>query len=285
MSVTMPATLDPLTRRLGRGLRAEALRDAAASAGVLPPFDHRPVSQDDLTPLPEAARRYLRSMGLVGRERDHGFLIRLTGRFRLRGRTWMPFEAWQCNLAAPVTRVFRMRIDAAAGLLPMVGRDAYVGGRGRMTGKLLGSLTVADAAGTEFDRGELVTYLDDALLLAPSMLLTDAATWTAVDGETFEIRLEDQGNAVTAQVTVGPDGDLRDVATDDRWYDGPDGLVRTRWTTPVSGWETCTDGRPWPRVAHAVWHRPEQDVVYVEGVFDCRTPVRNADLVEELGAT
>ena len=114
MSVTMPATLDPLTRRLGRGLRAEALRDAAASAGVLPPLDHRPVSEDDLTPLPEPARRYLRSMGVVGRERDHGFLIRLTGRFRLRGRTWMPFEAWQCNLAAPVTRVFRMRIDAAA---------------------------------------------------------------------------------------------------------------------------------------------------------------------------
>jgi hypothetical protein len=45
-----------------------------------------------------------------------------------------------------------------------------------MHGKLLGLVTVADGEGREFDLGELVTYVNDAAMLAPSMLLTASAT-------------------------------------------------------------------------------------------------------------
>jgi C1A family cysteine protease len=35
----------------------------------------------------------------------------------------------------------------------------------------------------QFDLGELTTYVNDALMLAPSMLLTPAVTWRAVDDD------------------------------------------------------------------------------------------------------
>ena len=78
-----------------------------------------------------------------------------------------------------------------AGVLPMFGVDLYQAGHGRMRGKLLGMITVADGSGAEFDLGELTTYVNDALMLAPSMLLTPAITWRAVDDDSFDVSMSE----------------------------------------------------------------------------------------------
>ena len=82
----------------------------------------------------------------------------------------------------------------------------------------------------------------------------------------FDVALTDEGHTVTARAFVDPDGTLRDFATEDRWCDLPDGLVRARWTTPIDGWQEV-DGRPWPTGAKAVWHLPEGPLPYIEGTF------------------
>src|SRR5262249_55772314 len=156
------------------------------------------------------------------------FLVRFRGRFNMRG-LWMPCEAWQYNAREPITRSFHMRLDLGR-LVPMVGHDNYLDGSGEMSGKLLDLVTVANASGLESALSELVTYLNDALVLAPSMLLDERTTWAPIDADAFRVSLTDRGNRVTADVFVNPDGSLRDFATEDRWYDGPDGLVRARWT-------------------------------------------------------
>lgn len=265
---------------LGRDLRRDALRDAAG-LGLVAPAAQPTVTEADLAGLPEPAQRYLRRMGVVGRPRDWSFLVRFTGRFKRPGQPWMPCEAWQYNARSPVTRLFHMRIDFLR-VVPMVGRDRYVAGRGAMRGKVLGLATVADGSGPEFDLGELVTYLNDALVLAPSMLLDGSTTWTAVDDGSFDIGLVDGANAVRARVFVGPDGTLADFATEDRWCDLPDGLVRARWTTPFTGW-TEVDGRPWPTGAQAIWHLPDGPLPYVDGTFVPAGLVRNRAPIEILG--
>ena len=144
----------------------------------------------------------------------------------------MPCEAWQVNASDPVSRVFHMRIDALH-VIPMVGRDTYIAGRGAMHGKVLGLIPVADGEGEPFDIGELVTYVNDALMLAPSMLLCDrrppgrrrTATRSRSPSPT-------PGRTVTAVVEVDRRGALRDFSTTDRFMDGPDGPVRTRWIDP-----------------------------------------------------
>jgi hypothetical protein len=136
-----------------------------------------PVTEDQLGGLPCAAQRYLRFMGVVGRPADWSFLAHVTGRFRLRpGLPWMRCQAWQYNDGPSVARLFHMRIDAAS-VLPMTGRDAYANGHGRLLAKLAGLVNVADSAGPETDMSELVTYLNDAVFLAPSMLLVPAVRW------------------------------------------------------------------------------------------------------------
>lgn len=243
---------------------ATAVREQGIPAG---PGDPTPVTAAEVADLPPVARRYLDFMGVVGRPRDWAFRARFVGRFRLRPRLgWMPAEAWQYNSGLEVARVFVMRLRFAR-VVPMIGRDTYVRGHGRMIGKLLDRITVADGSGEEFDIGELTTYLNDALLLAPSMLLGAATTWTDVDDHCIEVTLSDAGRTVTGRLFIDERGAPYDFSTTDRFADLPDGLVRAEWRTPVSSWRVV-DGRPIPGPFGAVWHLPEGPLPYIEGELD-----------------
>jgi hypothetical protein len=194
-----------LNRRLARDVAALGLPASPPAA---------PVAEADLAALPAAAVRYLSFMGVAGRPPDSSFLAHFTGRFRLRPQQpWMRCEGWQYNSSPTVARLFHMRITAA-GVLPMTGRDAYVHGRGRMHGKLAGLVTVAAAAGPEADVSELVTYLNDAVFFAPSMLLVLPVSWGPAGGTSFDLTLEDCGHRVTARVVTDDRGAPVDFTTD-----------------------------------------------------------------------
>ncbi len=238
-----------------RTVAAAGLPPAAASTA--------PVTEADLAGLPRSAGRYLRAMGVLGRPRTWSLQARFRGRFRLGpDRPWMPMTAWQYNSAVEVARLFRMRL-MVAGVVPMWGWDTYRGGTGRMRGKVLNLVTVADGSGPEFDAGELVTWLDDAVLLAPSMLLHPRTTWDDGGADSFRVSVTDAGRTVTADVFLDDEARPRDVRTEDRWADLPGGLVRAPWTTPVQAW-TVVGGLPRMTGGAAVWHLPDGDFRYGE---------------------
>lgn len=228
------------------------------------PAKPRAVTDADLASLPPAVQRYLRFMGVVGRPRDWSVRAHLVGRFRLGpDRPWMPCEAWQYSSSAEVARLFRMRL-LLGRIVPMIGWDTYRHGRGIMHGRLLGVFTVARGSGPEFDTSELVTWLNDAILMAPSMLLVPATTWSAGDSDdAFRVSLTDTGRTVSAEVLLNADGAPRDFRTNDRYADLPGGLARARWSTPVEGWDTIS-GRPRFTGASAVWHLPNGPFRYGE---------------------
>lgn len=258
----------------GRGLRRRL--DARVEREQLaPPPVTDVVTEADLASLPEPAQRWLRFMGAVGRPPVTSFEVRMRGRFRQRpGQRWMHCEAWQYNQGGDIARLFHMRIDFAA-VVPMFGWDVYVGGRGHMKGKLAGLVIVAAGRGPEFDAGELVTWLNDACMLAPSMLLGAPTTWTTVDDHSFSVAVTDRGTTVTARLHVDDDGRLVDFVTDDRWCSLPDGLVRSRWSTPIAGWTTADDGAPMGVGGRAIWHLSEGDFAYADMRFDGDTLTRS----------
>jgi hypothetical protein len=130
---------------------------------------------------------------------------------------------------------------------------------------------VADGTGPEFDLGELVTYVNDAVMLAPSMLLNPNVRWHEVDDAAFDISFTDAGNIVRARCFVDEVGRLVDFHTDDRWYAGTTPPTRTPWSTPIDGWTSVGDGRPVPTSGSAVWHFEGDEFVYARGSFDVVT--------------
>jgi hypothetical protein len=205
-------------------------------------------------------------MGVVGRPRDWSFRLGFTGRFRIKpDQAWMTSEAWQYNSRLAVARIFQIRIRFG-GLVPVVGRDTYLEGRGRMVIKLLDLFTIEDASGEEYDTGELVTYLNDAVLIAPSMLLVPAVTWAPVDAGSFEVSLTNRDHTVTARVVLDESGGPREFSSIDRFCydpDNPKRLVRARWTTPIAGWQMI-DGRKLPSMAETTWYLPRGPFTYAD---------------------
>lgn len=269
-----PATVTAIARRAagtgtarrGQRLRRRLAADADVRALPAGPPPEDAVTAGELAGLPEAAQRFLGFAGVVGRSADWSFLAHFRGRFRLRpGQRWMPCEAWQYSSRPAVARVFHLRVDFA-GAVPMLGRDSYLAGRGRMRGRLLGLIPVADGSGPEFDTGELVTFLNDAVLWAPSMLLRLPVSWQSAGDRAFDVSLTDAGHQVTARVFLDERGAPCDFSTADRFCDTPAGLVRARWTTPVTGW-TRAAGRWLPARGTATWDLPAGAFSYVEFEF------------------
>jgi hypothetical protein len=248
-----------LRRRLAADPDVGGRPTAAAPEGA--------VSASELSTLPAVAQRFLNWAGVTGRPADWSFLAHFRGRFRLRpGQRWMPCEAWQYSSGLDVSRVFHLRVNFA-WVLPMLGRDSYLLGRGRMRGRLLGLVPVADGAGPEFDSGELVTFLNNAVLFVPSMLLRLPVTWRAAGDLGFDVTLADAGHRVSARVFLDERGAPTDFRTTDRFCDTPAGLVRAPWRTPVTGWTRAGD-RWIPGRGTATWDLPAGAFSYAE--FDFR---------------
>jgi hypothetical protein len=181
-----------------------------------------------------------------------------------RSAPWRACEVWQYNTSPVVTRTFFMQLRL--GGLPVIGRDTYRDGRGRMLGKLLDLVTVIDGRGAEFDIGGLVTYLNDLVLLGPSMLLVPAITWTAVDARSFDLSLTDHHHTVKARVFIDDRGAPVNFETTDRFCEDPSDpkkLMRARWSTPMEGFHDV-DGRQVPRRGQTVWRLPQGDFTYAD---------------------
>jgi hypothetical protein len=236
------------------------------------------VTQADLEPLPETARRYLEFMGVIGRPRDWSFRLGFTGRFRRsRDEAWMKCEAWQYNTRLDLARIFHIKLNFF-GLVPVLGRDTYMGGRGRMLIRLLDLVTVGDGTGDAYDTGELVTYLNDGIMLAPSMLLVPDVRWSEVDARSFDVMLTEHGRTVKARIIVDEQGAPIDFETTDRFYSDPKDarkVTRCRWTTPMEGFQDL-GGRRLPTRGQAVWHPPgEEPLAYADFSVDPATVAFN----------
>jgi hypothetical protein len=246
------------SRRSSR-IRRRFDREVAA-LGLPPPRTFGPeVTEEDVARFPQAAQRYLHFMGVLGKPRDWSFRAGWRGHFR-RGpnEEWLPCEAWQYDTAVEVARIFQMHL-ALGNLLPTVVRDTYLKGHGRMQAKAWDLFKVVDASGPELDVGEMVTYLNDAVLFAPTMIMSPNTEWTFVGENCFDLKLHDGVNAVSARVFIDRRGAPYDFSTTDRFVSDPytkgHPLVRARWTTPVDDW-TTSGAHIVPRRGKAVWHLP-----------------------------
>jgi hypothetical protein len=220
----------------------------------------------DIARLPDCVQRYFHFMGAVGKPAVWSFRLGFKGHFRLGpDKPWIRCEAWQYSSRPAITRIFHMRLRMA-GFIPVLGRDSYAEGHGRMLIRAFDRFTLADGHGEAFDIGELTTYLNDAIMMAPSMLLDTNVSWQNIDANTFDVSLADHGRTVSARVFLDERGAPVNFSTMDRFLaDGKAGStpLRTRWSTPMAGWQEI-GGRQLPTSGQAVWHVPEGDFAYAD---------------------
>lgn len=212
------------------------------------------LTEQDLGPLPEPVRRYIRRSGAVGQPRVHDFRATWKGRIRSDPKsTWMAFTAEQLNTLDVPRRFFLM--DATMKGLPVDVLHAFDEGGATMRVRLLSVLPMVDAKGVEITRIETVTIFNDLCLLAPGALVSPSITWEPVDAHTARARYRQGANTIGAELTISDAGELVDFGSDDRAAASPDGrtFTGTRWTTPARDYAQVGPVRVATK-AETLWH-------------------------------
>jgi membrane protease YdiL (CAAX protease family) len=232
-------------------------RPAESAAG-------EPISEADLTSLPEPVRRYLRRAGVVGHPAVTDFRATWKGRMRSTADSpWMTFTADQLDIVDTPQRFFMM--DARMKGLPVDVLHAFDDRGATMRVKLLSVRSMVDAKGPALTRAETVTLFNDLCCLAPGALLSPSITWKSIDEHTATAHFTLGVNTVAAELSFDDLGDLVDFVADGRGAVSADGRTVTpmRWSTPVRDYAQVGPARVATK-AEVMWHPESGDWTYGE---------------------
>lgn len=138
-------------------------------------------SFNDLEGLPEPVQRYFKYALKDGQEHIKFARLKQVGEFRMKeNQSWMPIKAEQYFTTEDPAFIWRVKFTMAP-FIWIDGRDMYYQGKGNMLIKVLSTITVADAAGSEMDISSLIRFLSEAPWFPTALLPSDYIEWKEID--------------------------------------------------------------------------------------------------------
>jgi hypothetical protein len=237
----------------------EANRQHAQALLAKAPAGEPPIVKlEDIVDLPPPVRRWLTASGAVGRPRAQ--TVRLLQRGGLRtasDQRYMPAEAKQYFVVDEPGFVWTVDVTMLR-IIPVVGRDTYVDGLGRMLIKAGGLATVADGAGPNFDQGAALRFLGE-IVWFPSGALASYITWAPIDDRHAKATLSFKGVVASAVFEFDQRGRCAGMAAR-RYYEG---RSLEPWVIPITEWNTIR-GIEMPVRGGAVWKLSSGDFDYYQ---------------------
>jgi hypothetical protein len=221
--------------------------------------DHAIVGEQLVASLPAPVARHLRRAGVVGKPIPGVVRVRQVGRIRSSAdASWMPLEAEEVYSVDPPAFVWQAWLPRRQ--LPLVfGRDEYLGRRGSIVMKLLGTVAVADDHGEALAAAGLMRFLNE-MMWFPAAFAGPGVEWRAVDDGSADIALRDGPLEATARLFFDGEGRLVNFRAQ-RFNTGTDSIEA--WETPLSGHRIMA-GLELPTKGAAVWKLPAGDFTYIE---------------------
>ncbi len=228
-------------------VRALLARAPAEAAPILGP--------SDVAPLPPPVRRWLEASGAIGRPRARTVRLAQRGEMRTSAdAAFMHTEAIQYFTVD--TPGFVWMADVAMHGVPVVARDSYVEGHGRMFIRAAGLVTVADGTGEKFDQGTLLRFLGE-IIWFPSAAVAPYISWEPIDDGSALARISDHGVTASAVFAFDAQGRLTSLAAK-RYFNGE---TLEDWVIPITEWKTIR-GIAMPTRGSAVWKLAKGDLEY-----------------------
>jgi len=221
------------------------------------------LTEKDIQHLPLIVQKYLRYVGVIGKEKIVNFRVEFEGKIRSDTENgWMNLKSVQYNFTDQPTRIFY--ITARKMGIPAFGIHLYKDKKAIMLIKLLGLFTVSDAKGPEMDQGETVTVFNDMCLLAPATLIDKNIIWEGVDSLTVKARFTNGHISIGATLFFNENGELINFISNDR-FETKDGKTYKNfpWHTPVEGYQDI-NGFRLPTGAKTIYKHPDGNFCYGE---------------------
>ncbi|PLW99721.1 MAG: hypothetical protein C0593_02525 [Marinilabiliales bacterium] len=218
------------------------------------------VTDESLTKLPPCVCKYLSNCGWVDKPVPETFAMTFRGEFSMNpDQGFKQIKSQQMNSLFPRNRIFKINNPLFSGV------HRYWDGEAGMIIKILGLFTVVDAKGDDFNQSELLTWFNDACIIAPGMLpFIEGLSWNNVSEYEATATLEYHDINVSATLYFNESYELINFVTDDRYYaDGKSVSKKVRWSTPMYQY-VFDNGIKRPSYGEAIWELPEGPYTYAK---------------------
>lgn len=216
------------------------------------------LATEELNGLPPPVRRWLQASGAVGRPRARTVRLRQRGDMRTApGQAPMRAVAVQYFTVDQPGFVWTVDVTMMR-VVPVVGRDTFVAGRGRMFIKAAGLVTVADGTGPAFDQGTALRFLGE-IIWFPSAALAPYISWQPVDDRRARATITVADVSASAVFEFDDRGRFLGL-TAERYYGGQS--LET-WVIPATAWKAIR-GIEMPVRGGAVWKLASGDFNYYD---------------------
>ena len=218
---------------------------------------------NDLEGLPEPVQRYFKYALRDGQEHIKFVRLKQIGEFRMKGnQPWMPIKAEQYFTTEDPGFIWRVKL-AMAPFIWIEGRDMYFQGRGNMLIKLLSTITVANATGSEMDISSLIRFLSEALWLPTVLLPSDYIEWKEIDFNSAQAVIKDNGYTASGIFTFNEKGEIIKFVTNDRYREVDGEYFKDRWTAYYRNYQEF-DGMMIPTEGEVEWNLSDEDLQYAK---------------------
>ncbi|MEJ2183795.1 MAG: hypothetical protein P8Y66_09740 [Nitrospirota bacterium] len=221
---------------------------------------------DELEGLPTPVARYFRRALTEGQPLVRRVRLLQRGGFNMSAseERWRRLEATEHFRTGSPGFVW----DARIGMLPLVTvrvRDAYLGGEGSMSAKLLSLFPLAREQGrAELDAGALQRYLGEAVWFPTALLPSQGVRWKGIDEQRALATLTDGETTVSLEFEFSEEGDVTRVFTPARYRAGGGRFVPTPWGGRFADHRE-RDGMRIPLEGEVAWFPPEGRWPYWRG--------------------
>jgi hypothetical protein len=220
------------------------------------------LTEKDLIHLPAQVQKYLRYVGVTGKDKVINVTIHFDGVMQDKHKPIFRIKAEQTSFFDVPTRLFYLK-----GLmmgLPVKALHKYMNAHAAFEVKPLALFHIVNEKEGNLNIAETVTFFNDMCLLAPATLIDPAIKWEETGPKTVQAKFTCNEITITANLVFNDEGQLVNFSSDDRYYlNSKNNLERMRWTTPARDYKDY-NGYRLASYAEAVWSFPEGDFCYAK---------------------
>lgn len=226
--------------------------------------DAKTVSFADFENLPAPVARYFRFALKDGQPLVKTARIRHAGEFNLNDK-WIPFESEQDFSGNPPAFVWNAKMWMNP-LLSVSVRDAYLGGRGMMTGKILSTFTMveADSRDPKLAQGSLLRFLAESVWQPTALLPRENLQWSLIDENRARATLNDSRVTVSLEFIFNEKGEITGIFSPERFYETNGEYKPYPWAGRFWNYGE-RGGMMIPIEGEVEWHLPEGKKPYWRG--------------------
>jgi len=220
-------------------------------------------SFNDLEGLPEPVQRYFKYTLRDGQEHIRFVRLKQVGEFRMKeNQPWMPIKAEQYFTTEDPAFIWRVKLTMAP-FIGIEGRDMYYQGKGNMLIKLLSTITVADAAGSEMDISSLIRFLSEAPWFPTALLPSDYIEWKEIDSNSAQAVIKDNGYTASGIFTFNEKGEIIKFVTNDRYMEADGKYFKEQWAGYYKNYQEI-EGMKIPTEGEVEWNLSDKDLQYAK---------------------